>query len=223
MPFFILALTVLDSISRDIAFFYYLPYYHIQTLQVSAVLQGVITSLALLTFLTKGLSYSSLHIEQLFLHVVWIIIASLSAKVYYSYLWRIFRRILVKEDGEMNMHYVMHKKILLRYLMKRRTMPNSETRIFNWQYFIFEGKLAQISREEIIKNYIKEACQKNPKSHLAKITLAHYYVKTENSFLLVNNLIEEVSRDPPGFPAKISLSVIRFELQKRLYQQYSYQ
>ncbi len=50
LPVIILLGITFDCISRDLLLFYYLPYFHIDILRISAIMQGAITSLAALTF-----------------------------------------------------------------------------------------------------------------------------------------------------------------------------
>ena len=96
-----------------------------------------------------------------------------------------------------NIYYLIHKRYIIRYLMKTRVHPHTDTRKVNWSYFIYSGKIShfiqahshKITIEEInenksyllkvIKNAILLASQANPKSMLLKTTLAFFYIKYE--------------------------------------------
>jgi len=235
----ILFIMVVDCALREVALFYYLPYYNIQVLQISAVMQGAISSLAVLTLIVKGLSETKLGLGQFFLHTTWVLFIPLVAKAYSAYLWRVFRFIMACRPVDVHVHYAAHKGYILRYLMKKRKAPTSDTRIFDMDYFLFGGKMAQIQEwkgmektnlgvtkdqfAKIMSDFSVDITHQYPKSHLAKAILADYYVRKEGAYLLANNLIEEVLNDAPDFQTRVSLSLIRFELQKKLYQQYSQQ
>jgi len=82
----ILFAMVIDCALREAALFYYLPYYNVQILQISAVMQGAISTLAVLTLITKGLSQSDLELGQFFLHTTWVLFYPISCKRLFSVL-----------------------------------------------------------------------------------------------------------------------------------------
>jgi len=121
--------------------------------------------------------------------------------------------------------------------MKKRKIPHTETYKVNMFHYIVQGKLSHflsrlnVSMEEldlvaldrVSKSFTVEIARNHSKSSLAKACLAQFYVKKENAYLLANNLIDEVLNSNPSFAVKISLSLIRFDLQKKLYMEYSNQ
>ena len=234
----VIVATVGDCIKNDLVLFYYLPYYAISTLSIATMMQAITTTLAITTFAARLVSYSSMNLGQYFVHTSWVVLAPIFMRLYKAILEKVLTFIIYTKHTDLRLHYAVHKRYLLTYLIRKRVPPTSDTRIFNFSYFLFQGMLANkgASLEKIslmdpveikaqslqaAKTYYLELVCRYPKSHVAKLTLANFYVKKENSYLLANNLIEEVLNDSPSFSVRVSLSLIRFELQKKTLKQYS--
>ena len=237
IPVFTLVVALLDCFLRDFALFYYLPYHSIQVLEISALIQGATTVLSLATLTAKILSSPKLDLDQFFVHVAWIIVIPFGAKLYHVFLRRLFDFIVSADESKISIHYALLQMSLFSNLSKEKIPPNSDTRIFNLPYMIYKALISQIEAHEdyaeinfkggkaeilkLIRGFYVWIVAQNPKSHVAKLTLAYHYVKKESAYLLANNLIEDVLNDAPSFSILVSLSLIRFELQKKNFLEYS--
>jgi len=235
---FIIVVLFLDAVSKDVILFRLLPYYHINVLEICASMQGAQTALASTLLLTRMLTNTKLGLGNYFVLMCWFVLIPILAKVYRAILWRVLKKILASTGFDLSVHYLIHKAIIIRHLMKKREIRHKESTRAHHTYLMFEGVTSSLikdtnglydrktglTKENLVKNlkyFYEGVVDYHPDSDLAKVNLAHYYVKYEGAYLLANNLIEEVMKGIPRFSTRLSLSLIQYQLQKKLLNKYS--
>jgi len=233
-----LVLCLISAILHDWIFHRYFPYYRINMSFFSAVLQAAQTSLSAVAFIVKLVELRRPTTGILSVQVVWLLVFPLLAKAYHLWTWRIMFHILVCEPiEEKNIAYLIHKRFILLYFAKSRKILHEGVGKLQVHDLMYQAKLNRVefdsgtpkdqldrNKKLLIKN-LKAICVRilsiYPKAFLAQINLAYFYSKFEDLYLMTNSLIEDVISRHPGYHAQISLSMIRYELQKKLSLQFS--
>jgi len=237
LQIFLMFVVIFDAITRDITLFYYLPYYRINVLVMLALMQGCLTPLSITILATKLLSYTKLDLGIFFATMTWLLISPISIRLYHLFLWRLFIRIVESPPSKLSIYHMLHKRILLKHFLNKRILPHADTYKVSIFHYLTQAKLSNLAEkynqpiDEIdyhsalfgaaSKGCYLEVARNHPKSSLAKANLAQFYVQKEGTYLLANTLIEEVLSKSPSFATRVSLSLIRFQLQKKLYLEYS--
>jgi len=233
-----LVLILVNALLHDWIFIKNLPYYRINVLILSSILQGIQTSLAFVCFITKLVEAGGANIGVFTFQIVWILLVPFAIKSYHNFTWSTLLYVfLCDPKGEKNTSYLVHKGFILLYFLKNRSLIHGGITKLRDADILYQAKLAKIaldsgfSFEELDrdkkllvrsrKSLYLETLAAKPRSHLAQINLAYFYSKFENLYLVSNNLLEDAINKGPGYQAQISLNMLRFELQKKLMVQFS--
>jgi len=237
----ILALVIglIGSIIHDIIFVRYLPYYKINMLFLSAVLQAALTSLALISCIVKFIEIGRGNdIGILSVQVVWLLIVPFWIKAYHLITWKIITRIFGAEPNEeKNVAYLVHKTLILLYFLEHRKVIHEGVNHLSFSDLMYQAKMARVTHDsgisfheldrdrKLILKGLKPISMKIynlfPKEFLAQINLAYFFTQFDDHYLISNTLIEDVISKDPGFHAQVSLNMIRLDLQKKLALQFS--
>ena len=229
----ILVLILVNAIVHDLIFVKYLPYYRINMLVLSSILQSIETSLALVGFIVKLIETGESNIGIFTFQIAWLWLVPFAIKGYYSETWKILLYIFGCEiKNEKNIYYLVHKRIILLYFLKSRTSINPGVNKISYVDIFYQAKLvdivlgsdfsfAELDRNKaLLTRNLKVICleilSRYPKTLLVQINLAYSHSKFEDLYIVANNMLEDVISKGPGFHTQISLNMIRLELQKKL-------
>ena len=238
LQMFIFTLSLVSVGFHDWIFYKYLPYYHIKLLELNLFFKGPQTALVLGSFIIKAVAMSGTRVGLYEIQVIWLMLSPLLIKAYHRFLWKLLRWVFTCEPSdESNIYYLVHKRVILLYFYEERKIIHEGMNDLALLDLLYQGKLShfvaqmKLSFSDLDRNkkvlfntlrlFYHRIIKQRPKSLLAKVDLAYFYSKLENLYLISNNLIEEIALQHPGYQAQISLSFIRFLLQRKLSLQFS--
>ncbi len=233
---------LLFCLLKNLAFFYYLPYYQIFTLKLANLSQSFVTAFAIATLFSRVIGNAREYSEYLFLLLLWILFTIIMVSLYSNYLQKLLIKILIRPMGIKNPYHVIHYREISKYFAKFSTSGLAANKI-DEQYFhhittlkqqpslakIFssnsdsEQQLCTTTFQKEINDYfysfyldlLNTHIKRYPGIKLLKAVLARSYAKQENQFVISNNVLEEHIR--PVLALKNSFYLIKLTILKKLH------